>query len=87
MHSDEQPLFKPLLEPSSHSSLEATRPSPHTEVHVDLGYPVQVNPNSSVQVLLQPSPEFTLPSSQASVPAMIASPHYVEQDEGLFPVQ
>jgi len=38
---------------------------------------VQFHPSSLVQMLLQPSPEATLPSSQASLPASFPSPQAV----------
>jgi hypothetical protein len=41
-------------------------PSPHVEVHVVGEAMLQVQPLSRVQVALQPSPAFTLPSSQTS---------------------
>lgn len=36
---------------------------------------MQLNPNSTVHVLLHPSPFTRLPSSQPSDPSMIPSPH------------
>lgn len=78
-----------MVLPSSQISDPALNPSPHKgfqTVFPLLGYkpfpqsvhtlPLQIYPDSIVeQVPLQPSPLFVFPSSQASEPAVILSPH------------
>jgi hypothetical protein len=51
-----------LLLPSSHSSVIDKIPSPQSAVQVE-GTPIQLQPLSTEQVLLQPSKSFKLPSS------------------------
>ena len=61
--------------PSSQASVPATMPSPQTVSQV-LGAPLQLQPDSTVQVEEQPSPDVVLPSSQVSVPSITPSPHF-----------
>ena len=63
----------PSLEPSSHSSLPATFPSPQVVTQVD-GAPVQVQPGSRAHMAEHPSPLLWFESSQGSEPINFPSP-------------
>jgi hypothetical protein len=65
---------------SSHSSSDASSPSPQDDVHESgaVGLPpVQLKPHSTVQAAEHPSLDPESPSSHPSVPALYPSPQTV----------
>ena len=76
VHISLHPSNATLL-PSSHASVPARRPSPHSVVHVSFVLPpppMQLQPNSTSHSSLHPSPLFTPPSSHSSLPTRRPSP-------------
>ncbi len=71
----EHPSFG-AVPPSSHCSFASTALSPQTAFRHGKPGVTQTQPVSSVQRMLQPSPEVLFPSSQASAPARRPSPHW-----------
>jgi hypothetical protein len=82
MQRSSQPSIGTRL-PSSHSSEDATAPSPQVGLQT-LGVPVQPKPGSTAQLALQPSPFSVLPSSQASAPKIAPSPQPETQTLGVL---
>lgn len=74
--------------PASQSSFPGTRrPSPQIVPQLYGPVPWHTHPDSMVHVAEQPSPKAVLPSSHASVPVRIPSPHRGTQTESGKPEQ